>query len=402
MKAGTLRLTALLALAWIGGGAASAEDPIKIGVLSDFNGFTSAIAGQGSVVATEMAIEDFGGSVAGRKIEVVYADHQNKPDVGQAVARKWFDVDGVDVIVDVPNSAVALAVQDVAKNVNKVVVQSAAGTPALTGKACTENDVHWARDAYALARSLGKSIVKAGGDTWFFVTADYAFGHAAEAEMTKVVTQSGGKVLGSARHPPSASDFSSFLLTAQASKAKVVALANAGGDTSTSIKQAQEFGLITGGQTVVALTPFITDIHALGLAAAQGIELTDVFYWDDSDSGRAWAQRFFAKHGAMPTSVQADAYSAITHYLKAIAAGADPKDGKAVVAKMKATPVSDALLPKGYIREDGKLVRDMYIYRVKTPAESKGEWDLYKKVSTIPGEELVRPLADSDCPLVKK
>jgi len=393
---------AVLALGWAGIAQAQDKDPIRIGVLSDFSGYTAPLAGDGSVAAVQLAVDDFGGEVAGHKIEIIHGDHQNKADIGAALARQWFDVEGVNVIVDVPNSAVALAVQELARNANKVVLHSAAGTPALTGKSCSPNGIHWARDTYAIAASLGNAVVAAGGKSWYFITADYAFGHSAEAEVGKVVVANGGTVVGSIRHPQGTTDFASYLLQAQSSGAEVVAFANAGTDFSNATKQAQEFGLAQGGQKVVGLTPYLTDINALGLDAAQGILLTDVFYWDQNDSTRAWAKRFFEKRNAMPTSVQADAYEAVTHFLKGIEAGADPKDGAAVVAKMKSLPVSDVLLPSASIREDGRLVRDMYLYQVKSPAESTGPWDYYKLVGTVAGDKVVRPLSTSECPLVGK
>ena len=399
-----LLYAACCALSLILAGPAAAQDKgvIKIGILSDLSGYTAPLTGEGSVAAAQLAVDDFGGTVAGYKVEVVSGDHQNKADIGAALARQWFDVEGVDVIADLPNSAVALAVQELGRDYNKVVLHSAAGTPALTGKACTENGIHWARNTYALAASIGKAVVAAGGKSWYFITADYAFGHSAEAEVGKVVVENGGEVLGSIRHPQGTNDFSSYLLQAQASGAQVVAFANAGADATNAIKQAQEFGLTAGGQTMVGLTLFLTDINALGLQAAQGLQITDVFYWDQNDATREWSKRFFEKRQAMPTAVQADAYSAVTHYLKAVEAGADPRDGKAVVAQMKSIPISGPLLPSGTLREDGRSVREMYLYRIKTPEESKYDWDYYELIGTVPGEDMVRPLSESECPLVSK
>ena len=380
---------------------AQQNKPIRIGVLNDMSGYTAAIAGPGSVVAANMAADDFGRKVGNRTIEIVSADHQNKADVGSAIARKWFEAEGVDVIVDLPNSSVALAVQEIARNANKAVLFTAAGTSALTGKSCSPNGIQWARDSYALANGLATAIVKSGGDSWFFITADYAFGHATEADVGKAVAANKGKVVGSVKHPPSTGDFASQLMQAQSSKAKVIALASAGSDMSNAIKQATEFG-IGKKQKIAAMTMFLSDAHSLGLAAAQGTQLLDVSYWDQTDAMRKWSQRFFEKHQRMPTAVQADVYSGVTHYLKALAKGADPADGAAVVRQMKQLPVTDPMVPAGSLREDGKLVRDMYLYQVKTPAESKGAWDYYKVLQKIPGEQLVVPLKDSECPLVKK
>jgi branched-chain amino acid transport system substrate-binding protein len=379
---------------------AQADKPIRVGVLTDLVGMTSELVGQGSVIAAKMAVEDAGGQVNGRKVEVVVGDHQNKPDVGAVLARKWFDTEGVNVIVDVPNSSVALAVQEVTRNANKVILHTAGASPALTGKSCTPNGIQWSRDSYGLAQSIGRAVVKSGGDTWFFLTADYAFGHATEAALTDVVIKSGGKILGSARHPTGSSDFSSYLLQAQASKAKVIGMANAGSDTILAIKQAAEFG-IPKNQRVVASYINISEIHALGLKAAQGAQLVDTAYWDMNDGMRAWSRRFFERHHRMPTSLQADVYSAVGHYLKAVKT-ADPNDGAAVVKQMKALPIDGPVLHNALIREDGRVVRDYYLFRVKSPEESKTPWDYYKLEQTIPGIQLVRPLSESECPLVQK
>jgi branched-chain amino acid transport system substrate-binding protein len=385
------------------GTAASAQvsnDAVRIGVLTDMNGNLASLSGKGSVVAATMAVEDFGGKVLDKKIEIVTADHQNKADIGTQIANKWIDVEGVDMIVDVPNSSVALAVQEVAKQKNRVFIASAGGTAALTGKACSPTGIHWTWDTYAAAVSTAKAIVDEGSKNWFFLTADYAFGHAMEADVARVVKAQGGKVSGSVRHPTNTSDFSSFLLQAQASGADVMALANGGSDTSNSLKQAQEFGL-TKKFKIAALAIFITDVHAVGPQSAQGLLLTTAFYWDRTPESRAWSKRFFAKHGAMPTMSQAGVYSAVTHYLKAVAA-AKTDLAAPVVAAMKASPVNDMFATNGKIRDDGRMVHDMYLVQVKAPADVKQPWDYYKVLRTVKGEEAFRPLAESDCPLVKK
>jgi len=391
-------IAALLVL----GPTASAEisrDVVKIGVLNDMSSLYADISGPGSVEAARMAITDFGGAVNGKKIELISADHQNKPDVGSVIATQWFDNDGVDVIVDVPTSSVALAVQEVARNKDKVFLISGAAASDLTGKACSPTSVHWTYDTVALANGTGSAVVKAGGDTWFFITADYAFGHALERDTAKVVEDAGGKVLGKVRAPLNTPDFSSFLLQAQSSKAKIIGLANAGGDTINSIKQAGEFGIVEGGQKLAGLLVFITDINALGLQTAHGLQLTEAFYWDQNDETRAWSKRFF-KMKREPTMVQAGVYGAIMHYLAAIkATGSD--DGPTVVKQMKATPVNDFMTKDGKIREDGTLVRDMYLFEVKKPSESKGPWDYYKQIAVIPGEQAFKLPGPNQCPLVK-
>jgi branched-chain amino acid transport system substrate-binding protein len=375
-------------------------DVVKIGVLNDMSGLYADIAGPGSVEAARMAIADFGGSVNGKKIELISADHQNKPDVGSAIANQWFGNDGVDAIVDVPTSSVALAVQEVARNKSKVFLISGAAASDLTGKACSPTSVHWTYDTVALANGTGSAVVKAGGETWFFITADYAFGHALERDTAKVVEETGGKVLGKVRAPLNTADFSSFLLQAQSSKAKIIGLANAGGDTINSIKQTAEFGIVEGGQKLAGLLVFISDIHSLGLQTANGLQLTEAFYWDQNDATRAWSKRFFDKMKREPTMVQAGVYGAITHYLAAIkATGSD--DGPTVVKQMKATPVNDFMTKNGKIREDGTLVRDMYLFEVKKPSESKGAWDYYKQIAVIPGEEAFKLPGPNQCPLVK-
>ena len=375
-------------------------DVIKIGVMNDMSGLYADIAGPGSVVAAKMAVEDFGAAGKGMKVEVVSADHQNKPDVGSSIARQWFDTDGVDVIVDVPTSSVALAVNQIAKEKGKAFLNSGAATSDLTGKACTPNTIHWTYDTWMLAHGTGSAIVKTGGDTWFFLTADYAFGHALERDTGEVVKASGGKVLGAVRHPLNTQDFSSFLLQAQASKAKIIGLANAGGDTINSIKQASEFGIVKAGQNLAGLLVFLSDIHGLGLPIAQGLILTDTFYWDLNDQTRAWTKRFVAQNGKYPTMVHAGVYSSIIHYLKAIEAG-KTDDGTKTIAKMKEMPTDDPLFGKGSIRADGRKIHPAYLMEVKKPADSKGPYDYYNLRTTIPADQAFRPMAEGGCPLVK-
>lgn len=376
---------------------------IKLGVMNDQSGLYSDLSGQGSVWSAKKAVEDFcKANKCHDKIEVVFADHQNKPDIGSNIARQWFDVDKVDVIVDVPTSSVALAINTIAKEKNKVMLNSGAASSDLTGKACSPNTVHWTYDTWALANGTGNAIVKTGGDTWFFLTADYAFGHALERDTAAVVEKSGGKVVGKVRTPFPGQDFSSFLLQAQQSKAKIIGLANAGGDTINSIKQAAEFGIVQGGQNLAGLLVFITDVHALGLKTAQGLVMTEAWYWDQNDNNRAFAKEFGAANkGNMPTMVQAGVYSAVYHYLKAVHDLKSDADGAAVVAKMKAMPTDDKLFGKGSIRADGRKIHPMYLFEVKKPAESKGPWDYYKVRATIPADQAFRPLADGGCPLVK-
>jgi branched-chain amino acid transport system substrate-binding protein len=400
----TKRILGLAAAGLLTIGTAQAQisdDVVKIGVLSDMSGLYSDLAGQGSVIAAQMAVKDFGGTVAGKPIQIVSADHLNKPDVGSAIARQWFDQDKVDAIADVPTSSVALAVQDIAKERGKVFLISGAGSSDLTNKSCSPTGVHWTYDTYALAQGTGGALVAQGGNSWFFITADYAFGHALESDATAVIKAAGGKVLGSANVPLNTADFSSYLLQAQTSKAKVIGLANAGGDTINSIKQAAEFGITAGGQQLAGLLIFISDVHSLGLKVAQGLVLTESFYWDQNDETRAWSKRFMAEAKKVPTMVQAGVYGAVTHYLKAIEA-AKSDDGKTVVAKMKEMPINDFMTKNGKIREDGRVIRDMYLFQVKTPAESKGEYDYYKQLAVIPGDVAARPLSASECPLVKK
>jgi branched-chain amino acid transport system substrate-binding protein len=384
------------------GGAAQAEisgNVIKIGVMNDQSGLYADLAGQGSVEAARMAVEDFGGSLDGATIEVLSADHQNKPDVGSNIVRQWIDVDEVDVIVDVPTSSVALAVTEIVKEKDKVFLVSGAATTELTGAACSPNTIHWTYDTYALAVGTGRAMVQEGGDSWFFITADYAFGHQLEEDTSNVVKAEGGEVLGAVRHPLSSSDFSSYLLQAQGSGAKVIGLANAGADTTNSIKQANEFGITQAGQQLAALLMFLSDINALGLDVAQGLMMTTGFYWDMNDETRAWSERFNERAGQMPTMVQAGVYSAVAHYLNAIkAVGSD--EAKAVVEQMKATPVNDFFAKNGTIRADGRMVHDMYLAQVKTPDESSGQWDYLKILRTIPADQAFRPLSESACPLV--
>jgi branched-chain amino acid transport system substrate-binding protein len=375
---------------------------IKIGVLSDMSSLYTDLAGAGSVVAAKMAVEDSGIEKRGYKVEIVSADHQNKPDVGSAIARQWYDADKVDVIVDVPNSGVALAVNQITKEKGKVFLASGPASSDLTGKACSPNTVHWTYDTWMLANGTGSAIVKGGGDTWFFLTADYAFGAALERDTSAVVLKNGGKVLGSVKVPLNNQDFSSFLLQAQASKAKIVGLANAGGDTTNSIKQAAEFGIVKGGQNLAGLLVFLQDIHALGLPTAQGLIFTETFYWDRDDASRAFAKRFAPlDKGIYPSMVHAGVYAAVLHYLKAVEA-LKSDDGTKVVAKMKEMPTDDPLFGKGTIRVDGRKIHPAYLVEVKKPAESKGPWDYEKIRATIPADQAFRPLADGDCPLVKK
>jgi branched-chain amino acid transport system substrate-binding protein len=401
MKAVTAWAVAALALATLPASAQMSGKPIKIGVLSDMSSLYADIGGAGSVTAAEMAVKDFGGTVAGQPIQIVSADHLNKPDVGVGIVNKWIDEDGVDAVVDVPTSSVALAVQQVMAAKGKVFLISGAASSDLTGKACSPTGVHWTYDTYALAHGTGAALVKQGGDTWFFITADYAFGHALERDTTAVVIANGGKVLGSVDPPLNNADFSSFLLQAQQSKAKVIGLANAGGDTDNSIKQAAEFGITEGGQRLAGLLVFISDVNSLGLQTAQGLVLTSAFYWDQNDETRAWSKRYMEITHKPPTMVQAGVYGSIMHYLKAIAA-AKSDDGKTVVAKMRELPINDFMTKNGKLREDGRVMRDMYLYQVKKPSESKYQFDYFKLLATIPADQAFRPLSESECPLVKK
>jgi branched-chain amino acid transport system substrate-binding protein len=385
--------------------AAQAEDDVavKIGVLTDMSGLYSDIGGAGSLAAAKLAVEDFNPAAHGMKVEVIGGDHQNKPDVGANLARQWYDVDHVDVIVDVPTSSVALAISEVTKEKNKVFLGSGPASSDLTGPKCSPNTIQWTYDTWMLANGTGKAVVQTGGDTWFFLTADYAFGQALERDTSKVVVANGGKVLGSVRHPLNTSDFSSFLLQAQTSKAKIIGLANAGGDTVNAIKQGSEFGITAGGQHFAGLLVFINDVEALGLKTAQGLVLTETFYWDMTDANRAFTKRWqvaAGRPGKFPSMVPAGVYSSVIHYLKAVAALKSGNDGRAVVAKMKEMPTEDALYGKGSVRADGRKLHDAFLFEVKTPAESKYPGDDYKLRATIPAAEAFRPLKDGNCPLV--
>jgi branched-chain amino acid transport system substrate-binding protein len=395
-------VAALILVAVAGVNAQVSDDVVKIGVLNDQSGTYSDLSGPGSVEAVKMAVEDFGGKVLGKPIEVVFADHQNKPDIGANIANKWIDVDKVDMIIDLPTTSVCLAVQEICKNKNRIDIISTGASVILTGKYCSPTGIHYTYDNYALAKGTGLALVKDGGDTWFFITADYAFGHDLEKTTSEAVIKAGGKVLGAVRHPFPNNDFSSFLLQAQASKAKVIGLANAGGDTVNAIKQAAEFGITKGGQRLAGLLVFISDVHSLGLATAQGLVVTTGFYWDYNDETRAWSKRWSARmNGRMPTMSQAGCYSGAMHYLKAVkAAGTD--EAKAVMVKMREMPINDFFAKNGKIREDGRMVHDMYLVQVKKPEESKYPWDYYKVLRVIPGDEAYKPLSESDCPYVKK
>jgi branched-chain amino acid transport system substrate-binding protein len=387
------------------GGALAQDKTVKIGVLTDNSGLYADLGGPGSTLAAQMAIEDSKIATKGWKVDLISADHQNKPDIGTAIARQWIDVEKVDVFMDVLNSGVALAVNNVVKEKNSVMINSGAATSDLTNAQCTPNTVHWTYDTYMLAHSTGQALVKAGGDTWFFITADYAFGHALQRDTAAVVTAAGGKVLGDVKAPLNNADFSSFLLQAQASKAKIIGMANAGGDTTNTIKQAAEFGIVKGGQKLAGLLLFLTDVHSLGLNVAQGLNLSSTFYWDMNDQTRAFAKRFAerAKNKAMPTMVQAGVYSGLLHYFKALEAlGGNPHDGAKVVAKMKELPTDDPLFGKGSIEPNGRALHPAYLFEVKAPAESKGPWDYYKLVGTTPADKAFRPLSESACPLAKK
>jgi branched-chain amino acid transport system substrate-binding protein len=396
MKSFATALAAGLVVAASGGAVQAqqiSDDVVKIGVLTDMSSLYADATGKGSLAAVQMAVADYGGKVKGKPVEVLSADHQNKPDVGVSIARNWYDNEKVDAIFDVPTSSVALPVSALTREKNKININSGGGS-------CSPNTVHWTYDTYALSNVAGKAMVKRGENTWFFVTADYAFGQALERDAANVVKEAGGTVLGDVRHPLNSSDFSSFLLQAQASKSKVIALANAGGDTTNALKQAAEFGITQGGQKMIALLMEITDTHALGAKATQGLIVTDAFYWDMNDETRAFSKKFYDKVGHMPTMIQAGLYSATMHYLKAIeAVGTD--EAPKVMEQMRATPINDFFAKNGKIRIDGRMVHDMYLFEVKKPEESKGEWDLYKLIATVPGDEAFRPLDKGGCPLVK-
>jgi branched-chain amino acid transport system substrate-binding protein len=399
----TAALLALVLLTWPAGSArAEMEGKLRIGVMNDMSSVYADFQGPGSVVAANLAIEDFA-KKSNRKVEILSADHQNKADVGAAIARKWFDVDGVDMIVDLPNSAVALAVAEIAREKNKVMVGSGAGTALLTGERCSPNTVHWTYDTWAMGHGLARGVLDQGGKSWFFVTADYAFGHDLEKQAAEEVVAQGGKVIGSVRHPINTSDFASFLLQAQSSGAQVIALANAGGDTVNAIKQAAEFGL-GQKQRIVALIFDLQSVTALGLSAAQGLTAINASYWDMDEGTRAFAQRYQKQHPKkmMPNHMQTGVYSGIMHYLQGVEKAGSPTDGRAVVAAMKSIPINDPLTGKGAIREDGRAIHPMYLLQVKTPAESKSEWDVFNIVGTIRSEMAFRPLADGGCPLVAK
>jgi branched-chain amino acid transport system substrate-binding protein len=398
-----MRIKALIVLAGVvmTTGIAQADTSVKIGVLNDQSGAYADLSGMGSVVAAQMAAEDFKKAHKGIEVDVIAADHQNKADIAANTSRQWIDQDNVDVIADVPNSAAALAVNAIVREKNRIHLNSGAGTADLTGEACTANTVHWTYDTWALAHGTAAALTKQGGNSWFFLAADYTFGRAMERDAKAVIESLGGEVLGSVFHPLSSGDFSSFLLQAQASGAKVVGLANGGADLTNSIKQAAEFGLVQGGQTLAGLVVFISDIHALGPEAAQGLVLTEAFYWDQNDATRTFSNRFAERHGGkMPTMVHAGVYSSVMHYLKAVEA-AGSKDAAKVMAKMKETPVEDPLFGKGEVRQDGRVIHDMYLFRVKSPEQSKGDWDLYETLATIPADEAFRPLKDGGCPLVQ-
>jgi branched-chain amino acid transport system substrate-binding protein len=396
--------TAALALAGVVGlgGTALADGAggVKIGLISDFNSVYSDIGGQGNLEAAKMAIEDFHGEVLGKPIEIVSSDVQNKADIAAALARKWYENEGVDMIVDMPTSATALAAMEMSKTYEKILIVTDAASSDITGKSCSPYTAHWTYDTYSNAHTVGSAIVKQGGDTWFFITADYLFGHSIERDTGEVVKAAGGKVLGSARHPLNTADFSSFLLQAQNSKAKIIGLANAGSDAINTIKQASEFGITAGGQNLAAIVMFISDIHSLGLKLAQGLIVTEAYYWDQNDRTRAFGKRFYERMKRMPTMNQAATYSATLHYLKAVQA-AGTKETRAVYAKMHELPVRDAFTDNGTLREDGRMVHSMLLLQVKKPEESKAPWDYYKILAEVPGDEAFRPLKDGGCPLVK-
>ncbi|RKK02125.1 ABC transporter substrate-binding protein [Pseudoroseomonas wenyumeiae] len=394
-------LSMLLLCGGIASGASAAETPLKIGVLTDMSGVYADAAGQGSVTAAEFAIADYA-SKLGLKVEVVSADHQNKADVGAATARRWYDTEGVQAIFDVTTSSVALAVNQIAREKRRAHINSGAATADLTGAQCSPYTVHWTYDTYSQASGTAAAVTRQGGDSWFFLTADYAFGHAMEREARERVLKEGGRVLGAVRTPFPTADYSSFLLQAQGSRSKVIGFANAGGDAANAVKQAGEFGVGRRGTKLAALLLFITEIRALGLEAAQGLLLTEAFYWDMNDGTRDFARRFAERHqGRMPTMIQAGVYASLVHYMKGVAATGSA-DAAEVVAWMKANPSEDALFGKGTIRQDGRAIHDMYLFEVKTPAESRSQWDLYKLQATIPGDAAFRPLEGSDCPLVTK
>ncbi|MGY4479924.1 ABC transporter substrate-binding protein [Bradyrhizobium sp. USDA 3364] len=384
----------------LAGPALAQQTPLKIGVLTDFQSVYSDIGGAGNVEATKMAIEEFGGSMFGKPIELVTADPLNKADVAATITRKWYEAEGVDMIIDMPTSATALAGMEMSKQFEKIMIVTDAASSDITGKSCSPYTLHWTYDTYANAHTVGSAIVKNGGDSWFFITADYLFGHSIERDTGDVVRAAGGKVIGSARHPLNTPDFSSFLLQAQASKAKIIGMANGGADTINTIKQASEFGIVAGGQNLAGIVMFISDIHSLGLKLAQGLIITEAYYWDLNDRTRAFGKRFFERMKRMPTMNQAATYSATLHYLNAVKA-ASTKETKPVLAKMRSTPVRDAFTDNGVVREDGRMVHSMFLFEVKKPEESKAPWDYYKVLAEVPGDQAFRPLKDGGCPLVK-
>ena len=412
-KCGTAALAMVAAIGLIGlgvglGGGALAQQSgdskaggVKIGLISDFNSVYSDIGGQGNFEAAKMAIEDFHGEVLGKPIEIISADVQNKADIAAALARKWYENEGVDMIIDMPTSATALAAMEMSKTYEKILIITDAASSDITGKSCSPYTAHWTYDTYSNAHTVGSAIVKQGGDTWFFITADYLFGHSIERDTGEVVKAAGGKVLGSARAPLNTADFSSFLLQAQNSKAKIIGLANAGSDAINTIKQASEFGITSAGQSLAGIVMFISDVHSLGLKLAQGLLVTEAYYWDQNERTRAFGKRFYERMKRMPTMNQAATYSGTLHYLKAVQA-AGTKETKAVFAKMHEMPVRDAFTDNGYLREDGRMVHSMLLLQVKKPEESKAPWDYYKVVAEVPGEEAFRPLKDGGCPLVKQ
>ncbi|MGC1562208.1 MAG: ABC transporter substrate-binding protein [Bradyrhizobium sp.] len=383
------------------GFAEQAAQPLKIGILSDFSSVYSDIGGMGNVEASKMAIEEFGGSMFGAPIELLTADPQNKPDTAASIVRKWYENEGVDVIIDMPTSATALAGMELSKQFEKIMIVTDAASSDITGKSCSPYTAHWTYDTYANARTVGGAIVKNGGDSWFFITADYVFGHSIERDTGEVVKAAGGKVLGSVRHPLNTADFSSYLLQAQSSKAKIIGLANGGGDTINAIKQAGEFGIVAGGQNLAAIVMFISDVHSLGLKLAHGLIITEAYYWDLNDRTRAFGKRFFERMRRMPTMNQAATYSATLHYLKAVQA-AGTRETRPVMAKMRATPVRDAFTDNGVLREDGRMVHSMFLFEVKKPEESKAPWDYYKVLAEVPPDQAFRPLNEGGCPLVKQ
>jgi branched-chain amino acid transport system substrate-binding protein len=401
MKSGTIAGALFGALLPFAASAQISGDVVKLGVLTDMAGVVADITGKGSLIAAQMAVKAAGGTVLGKPIEVVAADHQHKTDVGVTITRRWFDVDGVDAVFDVPNSGVALAIQGLAREKKKIVMYSGAGTTALTNEQCSPYGFHWTYDTYAVSHGTASAVVKAGGDSWFIIASDYAFGHQLQADTTNVVTAAGGKVLGAVRHPLNNPDFSSYLLRAQASKAKVIGIANAGGDTTNTMKQANEFGIVQAGQSLAALIFFLQDVHSLGLASAQGTYLTTASYWDTNDATRAWSKEFFAQTGMMPSMLHAGVYGSVRHYLKAVAkAGTDDSDK--VAAAMREIPIDDIFSKDAKIRDDGRVTRTMQLARVKKPSESKAPWDYFEIVREIAPEDTVWPLSESKCALVKK